>query len=321
MKMKPRKLAVIGAGPVGGILAAHLCAAGHTVMMVDSWKEHIERIRSRGLLIAGQEEMIARPSYLYDSIGSLGDIEPDFVFICTKGCDLDNVMGEMGGPLKGSRAVFVSFQNGIDTEQVIARHVESSRVLRAVVSYAGVLVGPGVIRKSFFTPPNYLGALDPAGDGVCKEVAALVSDSGLATEATGAIRRYVWRKTILNTCTMAIAALTGMNMQEMVEFPATAELIERLLGESIAVAAAHGFDYGPEFVEMVRDFNRHAGPHRPSMSVDLEYGRKTENAFLVRRIAEYGEMKGVPVPLHRTMANLIDGLEHRKIQSRGQAPN
>jgi ketopantoate reductase len=64
-------------------------------------------------------------------------------------------------------------------------------------------------------------------------------------------------------------------------------------------------------VEKVRDFNQHAGPHRPSMRVDLENGRKTENQFLVRRIAEYGERKGVPVPLHRTMANLIDALEMR----------
>ncbi|MBP1624108.1 MAG: 2-dehydropantoate 2-reductase [Acidobacteria bacterium] len=318
MEMKPRTLAVIGAGPVGGILAAHLCAQGHTVILVDTWKEHIDRIRTHGLLVTDGDAMNARPAYLYDSIGALGEIVPDFVFICTKGCDLDSVLGEMSGGLKRSEAVFVSFQNGIDTEQVVANHIEGSRVLRAVVSYAGVLVAPGEIRKSFFSPPNYLGWLDPGGEESCREAAAILSGSGLATEATADIRRYVWRKTLFNTCTMAIAALTGMNMQEMVDFPPTADLIERLLGESIAVAAAHGFDYGPEFADTVRQFNRRAGPHRPSMSVDLQKGRKTENAFLVRRIAEYGEMKGVPVPLHRTMANLIDALE---IKQRGLAPS
>jgi 2-dehydropantoate 2-reductase len=261
--------------------------------------------------------MNAHPAYLYDSIGAMGEIVPDFVFICTKGCDLDSVLSEMSNGLRKSKAVFVSFQNGIDTEQVIAKQIEGGRVLRAVVSYAGVLVAPGEIRKSFFTPPNYLGWLDPRGEESCREAAAILSESGLATEATADIRRYVWRKTLLNTCTMAIAALTGMNMQEMVDFPPTADLIERLLSESIAVAAAHGFDYGPEFADTVRDFNKRAGPHRPSMSVDLQKGRKTENAFLVRRIAEYGEMKGVPVPLHRTMANLIDALEMRQ---RDRAP-
>ena len=101
---------------------------------------------------------------------------------------------------------------------------------------------------------------------------------------------------------------------------AAAHLIELLLHESVAVAGAYGFDYGPGFIEMVRDFNRHAGPHRPSMLVDLENGRKTENEFLIRRVAEYGEQKEIPVPMHRAMANLIDALEMRNLQHGGSRP-
>jgi 2-dehydropantoate 2-reductase len=311
--MKSRTIAVIGAGPVGGILAAHLISAGHTVLIADSWKEHMEHIRAHGLRISGREEMHVRPAHLFSSVALLRDIAPEFVFICIKACYLDTLLGEMSDALKQSGAVFVSAQNGIDTERSIAESIGRGRVLRAVVSYAGVLVGPGEIRETFFAPPNYLGWLDESGAEPCKEAAAAVSASGLATEPTGDINRFVWRKTILNTCTMAVAALTGMNMQEMLVFPPTAQLIELLLQESIAVAAAHGFDYGPQFVEMVREFNKHAGPHRPSMLVDLENGRKTENRFLMRRIAEYGERKGIPVPLHRTMANLIDALEMRSL--------
>jgi 2-dehydropantoate 2-reductase len=315
MEMNSKTIAVIGAGPVGGILAAHLCGQGHSVLLVDSWKENVERIRSGGLRITGREEMTARPAHLYESIDSLGEIVPDFVFICTKACDIDTVLRGMNDRIKNSRSVFVSFQNGIDTEQALVKYVEKSRVLRGVVSYAGVLTAPGEIRESFFTPPNYLGWLDERGAESCREAADLLSAVGLVTEATAEIGRFVWRKAILNTCTMAIAALTGLNIQEMVQFPPTAQLIELLLRESIAVAEAYGFDYGPEFVEKVRHFNQHAGPHRPSMRVDLENGRRTENQFLVRRIAEYGERKGVPVPLHRTMANLIDALEMRGVKN------
>ena len=119
---------------------------------------------------------------------------------------------------------------------------------------------------------------------------------------------------------MSIAAVTGMNMQEMVNFGPTAQLIEMLLRESIAVAAAYGFDYGPGFIETVRDFNKRAGPHRPSMLVDLENGRKTENAFLIRRIAEYAEQKGISAPAHRTMANIIDALEMRNLERSSSRP-
>ena len=152
-----------------------------------------------------------------------------------------------------------------------------------------------------------------------------MSSSGLDTEATGEIQKHVWRKAILNTCTMPLAAITGMNMQEVSNFAPTNQLVELLLHESIAVAAAFGFDYGPGFVDAVKDFNKRAGPHKPSMLVDLENGRRTENAFLIRRIAEYGEKKGVPAPVHRTLANLIDAFEMRnrdraKPEARSQKP-
>ncbi len=311
-----RTIGIIGAGPVGGILAAHLSFAGHTVILVDAWKEHIEKIRFDGLHITGNDRISAKPAHLLTSIRDLGAFAAEFVFVCTKACDLDNVLKEMSGAPERSDAVFISFQNGIDTEQVLAERIERHRVLRGVVSYAGVLVGPGEIRRSFFTPPNYLGWLDERGAESCREAAAMLSASGLATEATKDIGRYVWRKAILNSCTMSIAAITGMTMQEMIEFPATAHLVELLLQESVAVAAAYGYDYGPGFVDSVRDFNNHAGPHKPSMRVDIENGRRTENPFLIRRIAEYAERKGVPAPLHRTVANLIDALEKKALEHR-----
>lgn len=308
--MMPRTIAVIGAGPVGGILAAHLILAGHKVLLVDSWKEHVERMRTHGLHVTGREEMVVHPEYLFASIEDVGEIVPEFVFICTKACNLEAVLDKMRPSLRESGAVFISFQNGIDTEQVIADRLGNGRVLRGVVSYAGVLTSPGEIRESF-SAKNYLGWLDPRAEGVCRDAASMVSECGLETEATGEIARYAWRKTLFNTCTMAIAAVTGLNMKEMLEFPATAKLADLLLDESIAVAAAYGFEYGPDFAESVKEFNRNAGPHRPSMLVDIENGRPTENAFLIRRIADYADRKGVPAPLHRTLATVIDALELR----------
>jgi 2-dehydropantoate 2-reductase len=319
MEIAPRKIAVIGAGPVGGILSAHLCLAGHQVTLVEVWKEHSERIRSHGLRITGNEELLARPAHLAASIRDLDDVAPEFVFICTKACDLDNVLGEIGNGLKQSDAIFISAQNGIDTEQIIVERLSRERVLRAVISFGGFLTGPGEIRETFFNPPNYMGWLDERSAAHCKEAAAIVTAAGLAMEATAEIQKYAWRKTLLNTCTMAIAAVTGMNMQEMMKYPSSAQLVGLLLKEAIAVAAVYGFDYGPDFFEVVMEFNERAGPHRPSMLVDLENGRRTENRFLIRRIADYAEQKGISAPMHRTMASLIDALELRNIEIRRKA--
>jgi 2-dehydropantoate 2-reductase len=314
--MKRRTIAVIGAGAVGGILTAHLCASGYSIVLVETWKEHFESIRANGLRIVGNEQMLACPAHLITSVAEIGNLVPEFVFICTKACDLDKLLDELGSALRESNSVIISAQNGIDTEQIIAERFGKNRVLRAVISYGGFLTKPGEIRETFFNPPNYIGWLDERAAAVCKEAAEIVTAAGLTMEATGEIRRYTWRKTLLNTCTMAIAAVTGMDMQEMMNYPPSAQLVGFLLREAIAVAAAHGFDYGQDFFDMVMKFNERAGPHRPSMLVDLENGRRTENAFLIRRIAEYGEQKGVPAPMHRTMACLIDALELRNREMR-----
>jgi len=312
--MKPRTIAIIGAGPVGGILAAHLCEAGHSVHLVDSWEEHIRQIDAHGLKISGNEEKTAHPSRLFTSVSDLDDPIPEFIFICTKACYLKNVLDGMSDRLKHSSAVFISAQNGIDTEKVIVQNIGAGHVLRAVITFAGFPTGPGEIRETFFIPPSYIGWLNTEGEKPCREVAELVSAAGLTMEPTAEIQRYVWKKTILNTCTMAIAAVTGQNMQEQHDFAPTRLLIEDLLRESIRVAAAYGFDYGPGFFESVMEFNKKAGPHRPSMLVDLENGRKTENEFLIRRVAEYAEKKGIRAPAHRTMAILIDALEKRGLE-------
>lgn len=307
--MKAKTVAIIGAGPVGGILTAHLCDAGHTVLLVDSSKELIQQIEARGLKIIGKEERLVRPARLYTSVSDLGDTMPEFVFICTKACYLENVLEGIPAAIKDSRAVFISAQNGVDTEEMITMHIEPGRVLRAVITFAGYPTEPGTIQETFNIPPSYLGWLDAGGEKPCRQVAEMVSAAGLIMEATPEIKKQAWKKTILNTCTMAISAVTGLNMQEQNEFGPTQKLIEELLRESISVAAAYGFDYGPGFFESVMEFNRKAGPHRPSMLVDLENRRKTENEFLIKRVAEYGEKRGIAVPAHRTMAILIDALE------------
>jgi 2-dehydropantoate 2-reductase len=314
--MKPRTIAIIGAGPVGGILAAHLCTAGHTVHLVDSWKEHIQKIDTHGLKITGKEEITVHPARLFTSVSDLGDPVPEYIFICTKACYLEDVLDKMSDRIRHSNAVFISAQNGIDTEQAIVKNIRSGHVLRAVITFAGFPTGPGEIKETFFIPPSYIGWLNPGGEGSCREVAEVITAAGLTMEPTAEIRKFAWKKTILNTCTMAIAAVTGQNMQEQDEFAPTRMLIEDLLHESINTAAAYGFDYGEGFFEHVMEFNRKAGPHRPSMLVDLENGRKTENEFLVQRVAEYAERKGIPAPAHRTMAILIDALEMRGLGRR-----
>lgn len=309
--MDPRVIAVVGAGPVGGILAAHLCLAGHEILLVDTWREHMEQIRSNGLRISGVEEMLVRPEHLLFSVGEMGDIVPEFIFICTKASDLDNVLTGLSERLKRAETVFISAQNGIDTEEIVAQHLERRRIMRGVISYAGVLTGPGEIQETFFSPPNYLGWLDENGIKSCDEAAKIMSDCGLATETTGEVKKAVWRKAILNCGTMPIAALTGMSIKELMDFSPTRKLVELLLRESIAVAASLGFDYGPDFFEFATDLYVRAGAHRPSMLVDIEKGRVTENRFLMRRIAEYAEEKGIPAPTQRTMASLIEALDMR----------
>ena len=131
------KIAIVGVGPVGGILAAHLALAGHYIVLCDVQKPHLDAIKERGLSITGFLEMTARCERVAYSISELANFpELDTIVISTKASILPRLISEITKIARpGIR--LVCCQNGLDNEEYMAETFGRDNVLRIIVNFAG----------------------------------------------------------------------------------------------------------------------------------------------------------------------------------------
>jgi 2-dehydropantoate 2-reductase len=311
--MEKKKILVIGLGPCGGIIAAHLAANGHMLNGVDAWEKHAVAIRQDGLRIENLVSLHARFRELATRLDGLSKTEAAYV---VKTPNLRQVLLALK-KFPGSYKIVLA-QNGIDIEDQAADLFPRDRLLRMVLYYGGNIVSPGVIRMNFFQKPNYVGCLcGKSGCGHADEFARLMRGSALETDAVNDIEKYAWKKSVLNAILAPIAAVLGATMADVLHIDATRNLVEALLRESIQVGRAAGYDFGADFPIESLNFLQQAGHHKPSMLNDLENGDPTEIDHINGKIVEYAKKMAVPAPLNTAFVALVKARERLNAMNNG----
>ncbi len=304
----PSRFAVIGAGPVGCVVAAHLASAGHEVTLCDIVEDLLRPALDPGIEIEGAETLSARVTRTTTHVDELGEFAPEVIFVTTKATALPLIASAIQGFHREGIHV-VSWQNGIDTELVLAEALGRPWVMRAVVNFGVGLAGPGRVHMAFHHPPHYVQELDPAGKPAAQAVAAALTGAGLATQHTDQLVNMVWRKTIMNASMNPVCALTGMTMAQAMKDPFVAGIVDQLVKEGVQVARANEISLGWDYYRYCMDYLRTAGDHKPSMLMDVEAKRRTEIDYINGKIVEYGERAGVPTPYNRMVQALVKGRE------------
>ncbi|MFO7686174.1 MAG: 2-dehydropantoate 2-reductase [Desulfobacterales bacterium] len=307
---RPQKFAVVGAGPVGCIVAAFLARGGHAVTLCDVIPELIEPALKRGILIEGAETLQQTVSKATTSIDDLKADLPDVIFITVKA----NANALIASAIEGFQQeglYVVSWQNGIDTERVFADALGDKPVLRAVVNYGCALVAPAHVRMPFHHPPHYLQELDPQSAAAAHAIADALSGCGLTTAHTDQIISMIWRKAILNACMNPVCAVTGLTMVQAMTDPIVFPIVDALVKECVKVARANEIELGWNFYPHAIDYMRKAGAHKPSMLMDIEARRRTEVDFINGKFVAYGQQAGIETPFNITLQALVKGLESK----------
>jgi 2-dehydropantoate 2-reductase len=308
--MSNRKIGIIGAGPVGSIMAAYLTRKGEDVFLVDIKQEIIAAIEAGGITITGVgDNFNIRLKGTGYFAASLERFHPDWIFISVKFNFLESLMEEIKLFHKPHQK-FLIVQNGIDNEDQAAQEFGKDNVFRFVINYAGMIDEPGTVRMSFFNAPNYMGALSKKNESDAKEMAEVITESGLETVFVSDIKKYEWKKTILNAGLMPVCASTGLTMKEAMGLEETRYLCEKILAESIRVAQKIGFEYEENFLENALSYLSKAGHHKPSTSLDLEAGNPIE--YIFQPIIDYGKKIGVPTPFLESLTKVVRALEHQQ---------
>lgn len=302
------KIAIVGVGPVGGILGAHLARAGHYVVLCDIQKPHLDAIKEKGLFVTGFLDMTAECDRLAYSVSELSDFAVDALVIATKSSVLPRIVPELIEVVRPETR-FISCQNGLDNEEYLAEFVGADNVLRIVINYGGSQMGDGQIAMSFFNPPNYIGAMTAESEPLARRLAEMATDAGLETQFTTDIKKYEWEKVILNSALNPVCALTRKPMKDMMDLECTENLVEEILREGIEVAEAAGITFGEGFLDRCVQYLRGAGYHRTSMHQDVLRNIPTEIDWISTKVVEWGRAYGVSTPYNLTIAALIKGLE------------
>jgi 2-dehydropantoate 2-reductase len=302
------RIGIIGMGPIGCTLAAHLIDAGAFVVPCDVDREKIDMIKKGGIRLQHKFEKEVRVAEACYSVQELREHDLDLAVVAVKTPTLEKVVSQLA-EIASKRMSVMCAQNGLDNEREVARAFGEDKTLRMVVNYAGSMSAPNTVHVTFFNPPNYIAALTPQGGAMAAAIVELLSSSNLQTKTPGNIQNYVWEKAILNAALAPVCAITRLTMKDVMDHPQGLELVKAILDESIRVAEAEGITFGEDFREFCMKYLKGGGYHRPSMLVDLENGLKTEIDYLNGRIVEYGRKHGLPTPYNQTITAFVHMLE------------
>jgi 2-dehydropantoate 2-reductase len=305
---EPRKFAVVGAGPVGCIVAAFLAKGGYEVALCDVVPELLEPAAKRGIIIEGAETLQQTVTRTCLSVDELADVKPDVIFITVKANALPLIASAIE-EFHRPEMMLVSWQNGIDTELELARPLGGESVLRAVVNYGCGLKAPAHVVMPFHHPPHSIQELEAPAAGAATAIAKVLSGCGLQTTRTDQIVSMVWRKTIMNASMNPVCAATGLTMSQAMGDPIVFQIVDALVKECIRVARANEINVGWDYYPYAISYMKNAGNHKPSMLMDIENRRRTEIDYINGKFVEYGEQAGVKTPYNKTLRALVKGLE------------
>jgi 2-dehydropantoate 2-reductase len=332
-----KRIAVVGAGAVGGYVGAGLTAGGHDVTLIDPWPAHVEAMRAHGMNLYGMTEAERRTvpvtAMHLTEVQSLAKQKPiDIAFISVK--SYDTVWAAMMiRPYLSSTGVVVSMQNCINEERV-AGVVGWGRTLGCIVT-GGVgvdLYEPGHIRRGYAKRPDvtafYVGEPNGMITKRTEEIAEIMGcvDKSVATDNLWGER---WTKLCVNGMRNGVSAATGMGGNDRDRHDAVRRICIALGGESVRVGQKLGYRLGkigtlePERLVLAHEGNRGALEEiegqligatggslrseyqRPSMAQDMEKGRRTEIEFMNGYIAAKGREVGIPTPNNQKLVDLV----------------
>ena len=306
--MESHKIAVVGIGATGTVLAAALLSKYPETLLVGRRSELGNRIKEKGIHISGAINYRAPVKNYLTKISELKDHHPTLIFITTKTFHLKKIIEELN-EIVGPDTKIISTQNGLGTEDFIADTYGRQAVFRMSLNFGVAVKEPGEVQAAFFNRPNHLGSLTAQNRELGKQIARLLTECELDTEFVDDIKLYVWKKMIMK-CTMAsICAVTDKTIQEALEYPPTREIADACFNEALAVAKSAGYALGQDYLKQALGYLDKVGAHKDSMCYDIENKTPTEIDFLGGKIVEYGRAKGVATPFYVAMTNLVKAME------------
>lgn len=290
------KIAVVGAGGVGGGFGAALAKAGADVTFI-ARGAHLAAMKSEGLKITGgRGDTHLVPTQATDNPANVGPV--DIVLFCVKLWDVEGA-GEHIKPLVGPDTGVIPLQNGIDAHERLPPMLGDNAVMGGVAQISASIIAPGVIQQVGTFMRMIFGELDGRRSRRAEDFFALCNSAGFDATLSEQIVTELWMKFILLASNAGMMALSRQPIGKLREDPDVRPLMLSAWREVIEVGRAKGVKLPPDALEKVLDFTDHFPPAmKASMALDLERGNRLELPWLSGKVAALGRELGVATPTH-----------------------
>ena len=293
------RIAIMGAGAVGGWFGARLAGAGHDVTFI-ARGAHLKALQSKGLtLVDDQGSRCLSPVTATDDPATVDPV--DLIVFSVKLYDTAEAALAME-PMIGPETVVLSLQNGVESAAMIRRTLKNCTVLSGAVYLVASLEAPGRIRKRGTIESLQFGADTGAGRRRVKAIEAALSGAGTDTRPEDDPALMLWRKFIMLAATSALTAVTRQPMGVVRADPVMRATMIRAIDEAIAVARAEGVALdGDIAARTLTAIDQVMGADaKASQLVDLENGKPLELEWLSGAIHRLGAAHGIDTPVHST---------------------
>ncbi len=299
------KIAVMGAGAVGGYFGALLHRGGLDVTLIARGR-HLEAIKAHGLRIKSTQGDLTVPAKAVGDPRAVGPV--DLILFCVKSYDTESAARQCLPIVQESTAI-LCLQNGVDNEEKIAMVAGGEKVLGGVAYIGAGVSEPGVV---VHTAEGRIVFGEMRG-GVSERVRRLEQifrDAGFPVEVSSNIKAILWGKLCWNAAFNALNTLVGGDVRVLVERPETRTLARQVMEEVRAVANANNVPLSADLAERLLTWtDTAAGSMKTSTRQDLEAGKRLEVEALNGAVVRKGEAAGVPTPFNFALYALLKAID------------
>jgi 2-dehydropantoate 2-reductase len=292
------RIAVVGAGGVGGYFGGRLAQAGHSVAFL-ARGAHLAALRTDGLRVDSIDgDFTVRPVEAAEDPREIGPV--DAVLVAVKAWQVPEAAAAIG-PLLGASTVVVPFQNGIEAADQLAAVVGPEHVLGGLCKIASQVAGPGHIRHIGVPPRVEIGERGRSGPTPRVEALrqAFASAAGVSVGVPADIDVALWEKFLFIAPVSGVGAVTRMPVGAVRAVSESRRLLEAAMAEVFALARARGVALRDDIVARTLAYVDSLAPDvTASMQRDIAAGRPSELEAQNGTIVRLGAAHGVAVPTH-----------------------
>jgi len=317
---KQKKICVVGAGAIGGLLAARFALAGEDVTVIDQGA-HLAAIQRKGLTLEWHDGSVQTAKLKAVNKPTEAG-KQDIVVLAVKAHFLDQVVRDIDSML-GPETVVLTVQNGLpwwyfqklggqydnhkleslDPSGILSKNIDPDRLIGCVVYPAAAATAPGVIHhvEGDRFP---IGELDGKETPRVKELHDVFIKAGLKSMVLSDIRSEIWLKAWGNLSFNPISALTHATLVDICQFAETRELAATMMKEAQDIAQKLGVTFRVTIDKRIAGAES-VGAHKTSMLQDVEAGRSLETEALIGSILEMANLTKTAAPAIEAVYALV----------------